>query len=172
VDGLQRLSTFHAFTNNKLRLKLPGQTELDKKRFQDLPAKLQNRIEDCNLILYIIDAKVPERARLDIFERVNAGTPLTRQQMRNYLYTGRATRFLKYEAETELFVQATGGSLKPSSMRDQEFVNRFCAFSLLPLSEYQGNMDEFLAKRLKYMNTLSVARAVAWRHRRSISRLR
>ena len=42
----------------------------------------QTRIEDCNLIFYIIDSKVPERARLDIFERVNGGVALSRQQMR------------------------------------------------------------------------------------------
>ena len=71
----------------------------------------------------MIDSKVPERARLDIFERVNSGLPLTRQQMRNSLFTGKATRFLKEEAQTEVFLQATGGSLRTSSMRDREFVN-------------------------------------------------
>ncbi len=154
VDGLQRLSTFRRFVDNQLRLKLPEQTELDKKRFEDLSPKLQNRVEDCNLILYVIDAKVPERARLDIFERVNSGVPLTRQQMRNSLYTGDATRFLKEEAATKLFLKATGNSLKVSTMRDREFVNRFCAFQLLPLSEYRGDMDEFLAQGLKKMNNL------------------
>src|SRR6476660_3260982 len=94
VDGLQRLSTFREFFENKLRLKLPEHPELDKKHFKELSPKLQNRVEDCNLILYIIDSKVPERARLDIFERVNGGVPLTRQQMRNCIYMGQATRFL------------------------------------------------------------------------------
>ncbi|MEA3546001.1 MAG: DUF262 domain-containing protein [Thermodesulfobacteriota bacterium] len=156
VDGLQRLSTFQRFVNNELRLKLPEQEELHQKRFKDISAKLQNRVEDCNLVLYIIDAKVPERARLDIFERVNSGAPLTRQQMRNSLYTGAATRFLKNEASTPIFLKATGGSLKVSTMRDREFVNRFCAFQLLPLEEYRGDMDEFLAQGLQLMNTLSV----------------
>ena len=152
VDGLQRLSTFQRFVKNKLRLKLPEQADLNKKRFKDLSPKLQNRVEDCNLILYLIDAKVPERARLDIFERVNGGVPLTRQQMRNCLFMGNATRFLKIEAATELFQKATGGSLNTSTMRDREFVNRFCAFQLLPLEEYRGDMDDFLARALKHMN--------------------
>lgn len=152
VDGLQRLSTFQRFVNNELRLKLPKQAELKNKRFRDISPKLQNRIEDCNLILYIIDAKVPERARLDIFERVNSGVPLTRQQMRNSLYTGIATRFLKKESATELFLKATGKSLKASTMRDREFVNRFCSFHLLPLEEYRGSMDDFLAQGLQKMN--------------------
>ncbi len=154
VDGLQRLSTFDHFVSNKLRLKLPNQTELDNKFFKELSPKLQNRIEDCNLILYIIDAKVPERARLDIFERVNGGVPLTRQQMRNCLFNGTATEFLKKEAATELFKQATGNSLTPKTMRDREFVNRFCAFQLLSLDTYKDDMDEWLALALKKMNSL------------------
>ncbi|MDP1558526.1 MAG: DUF262 domain-containing protein [Nitrosomonas sp.] len=157
VDGLQRLSTFSRFVNNGFRLKLPNQADLDKKRFSDLSPKLKNRIEDCNLILYIIDAKVPERARLDIFERVNGGIPLTRQQMRNCLFNGPATQFLKKEAATKFFKQATGNSLTTKTMRDREFVNRFCAFRLLPLDIYKGDMDEWLAMALKRMDGLNEA---------------
>ena len=69
VDGLQRLSTFKQFVDNNLKLYLPDRDELHGKKFADLSSKLQNRIEDCNLIFYIIDSKAPERARLDIFER-------------------------------------------------------------------------------------------------------
>lgn len=155
VDGLQRLSTFRRFVNNELQLELPNQKELDTKFFRDLSPKMQNRVEDCNLILYVIDAKVPERARLDIFDRVNGGIPLTRQQMRNCLYMGAATRFLKEEATTDLFLKATGNSLPTQTMRDREFVNRFCAFQLLSIEEYRGDMDDFLALGLKKMNKLT-----------------
>lgn len=154
VDGLQRLSTFQRFLGNSLKLKLPDQPTLNSKKFRDLSPKLKNRIEDSNLILYVIDAKVPERARLDIFERVNGGVPLTRQQMRNCLFMGKATRFLKTESATSEFLNATGKSLKSSTMRDREFINRFCAFHLMPLHEYRGDMDEFLAQTLKKMNKL------------------
>ena len=156
VDGLQRLSTFDRFVKDKLKLRLPDRSDLDGKLFSELPAKYQNRVEDCSLIVYVIDSKVPERARLDIFERVNSGLPLTRQQMRNSLFTGKATRFLKEEAQTEVFLQATGGSLRTSSMRDREFVNRFCAFQILTAAEYRrGDMDEFLAESLRNMNRQS-----------------
>lgn len=151
VDGLQRLSTFQRFVNNELRLRLPDRPELSGKRFQDLPPKLQNRVEDCNLILYVIDAKAPDRTRLDIFDRVNSGVPLSRQQMRNCLYMGEATRFLRRESETDLFKRATGGSLRWQTMRDREFVNRFCAFQILELERYR-DMDEFLAECLIKMN--------------------
>ena len=151
VDGLQRLSTFRRFVNNDLELRLRDRPELNGKKFEDLIPKLQNRVEDCNLILYVIDSKVPEQARLDIFERVNGGEPLTRQQMRNCLFMGEATRFLKEESQTDLFLEATGKSLNAKTMRDREFVNRFCAFQILNLNKY-GNMDEFLADSLRKMN--------------------
>ena len=154
VDGLQRLSTFLGFVKDELRLDLSDRTGLNGKKFSDLSFKLQNRIEDCSLILYIIDAKVPERARLDIFERVNGGVPLTRQQMRNCLFMGQATRFLKDETASDVFLKATGRSLNTKTMRDREFINRFCAFRLLDLDEYRGDMDDFLAKCLKKMNRM------------------
>ncbi|NUN14539.1 MAG: DUF262 domain-containing protein [Myxococcales bacterium] len=154
VDGLQRLSTFRDFFANKLRLALPSRKDLHGKTFDELPSKLKSRIEDCNLILYVIDAKVQEKVRLDIFDRVNAGIPLTRQQMRNCLYSGPATRFLWEEANTDLFKQATGNSLRSNMMRDREFINRFCAFQLLGYSSFRSEFDEFLADALKKMNEL------------------
>ncbi len=154
VDGLQRLSTFKQFVENNLKLQLPDRDELNGKKFSDLSSKLQNRIEDCNLIFYIIDSKAPERARLDIFERVNGGVPLTRQQMRNCLYMGPATRFLKDEAKSDIFLKATGESLNDKTMRDKEFVNRFCAFQLIGLNGYRGDMDDFLAECLRQMNKM------------------
>lgn len=151
VDGLQRLTTFQRFANNELRLRLSDRPELNKKKFSDLPPKLQNRFEDCVLTLYVLDERAPERARLDIFERVNGGVALSRQQMRNCLYMGDATRFLKQEASTPAFLDATGGSLNPRLMRDREFINRFCAFHVVGFEEYKG-MDEFLAEALQRMN--------------------
>ena len=154
VDGLQRLTTFDRFLNGDSRLRLPDRPELDGKLYSQLSPKLQNRIEDCYLTLYLIDPKVPDRARLDIFERVNGGVPLTRQQMRNTLYKGEATRFLRDESKTDLFLKATGGSLNWRTMRDREFVNRFCGFQLLTVDEYRGDMDDFLGDTLKLMNSL------------------
>ena len=151
VDGLQRLSTFQRFANNELRLNLSDRHDLHRKRFEDLDPKLQDRFGDCNLTLYVIDAKAPDQTRLDIFERVNSGVPLTRQQMRNCLHMGEATRFLREESRTNLFLEATGRSLRTAIMRDREFVNRFCALQILDLEDYR-DMDDFLAKCLKKMN--------------------
>ncbi len=156
VDGLQRLSTFRAFLDNQFKLKLPKQESLNNKWFEELTPKLKNRIEDCNLELYVIDSKVPERAKLDIFERVNSGEPLTRQQMRNCLYMGNATRWLKDEAYTDLFLSATGRSLDQKKMRDREFINRFVSFYLIGFENYaKSDMDDFLARGLEKMTELN-----------------
>ena len=155
VDGVQRLTTFRNYLNNDFQLKLEKNPFLDGKYFKDLPAKLQNRIEDSNLVVYILDANVPDHARLEIFERVNSGVPLTRQQMRNSLYNGPATKWLGKEAATELFLTATGESLDPKKMRDRELINRFCAFHLFGYEHYEkSDMDGFLAEALVRMNRM------------------
>jgi hypothetical protein len=171
VDGRQRLTTLQRFLDGELALELPDRPELQKKRFQDLEPRLQNRVEDCQLHFYIIDRTVPERARLDIFERVNGGEVLTRQQMRNAIYSGIATKFLKSEAESDLFRNATGGSLNTKKMQDREFVNRFCSFSLLPFDTYKGDMDDWLARGLRRLMKLpdSDRDALSQKFRRGLS---
>lgn len=158
VDGLQRLSTFRRYLDNDFKLTFPRSEDdpphlLEGKKFEDLDLKLQERVEDTQLTLYILDPKAPERAKLDIFERVNSGEILTRQQMRNCLYNGPATRWLKEAAKSVEFLRATGGSLDSRTMRDREAINRFCAFSILGWRQYRsGDMDSFLADALDCMN--------------------
>jgi hypothetical protein len=164
VDGLQRLTTFARFLGNQLKLTGLADTEsghigahaLEGKYFKDLPLNLQERVQDTQLTMYILDAKAPERARLDIFERVNSGEPLTRQQMRNALYNGPATQWLKRAAEGDEFRSATGRSLNSKTMRDREAINRFCAFKLLGWNRYtSSDMDAFLAEGLTALAQLS-----------------
>lgn len=156
VDGLQRITTFRRYLDNEFSLAFHETGEktfnpIDGKRFSDLPINLQERIEDTQLTLYILDAAAPERAKLDIFERVNSGVPLTRQQMRNCLYSGPATQWLSGASNNQHFLAATGNSLDRKSMRDREAINRFCAFTLRTEAGYRGDMDAFLAEALDIM---------------------
>jgi hypothetical protein len=157
IDGLQRLTTISRYLRNEFALRSMDKTNasLSGKKFQDLPAKLQYRLEDTRLIMYVLDEKVPERARLDIFERVNGGTPLSRQQMRNCMHCGEATRMLKDLAGEKCFLRATGGSLNKNTMRDREFINRYMAFKVIGLDNYKGDMDDFLASALIKINTMT-----------------
>jgi len=166
VDGLQRLSTFHSFLRDGFRLKgLNYATQLNGQRFSELSAKLQNRIEDTQLILYLIDNKVPEQAKLDIFERVNSGVPLTRQQMRNSIYCGPGTLWLRDAAHGEDFLSATGGSIRSDTMRDRECINRFCAFYMSGRENYRGDIDLLLADTLQRMNKMDKEELIALRSR-------
>jgi hypothetical protein len=130
------------------------------KRFAELSEKLRDRFEDGPLTFYLIDPQVPESVRLDIFERVNSGVALTRQQMRNALYNGPSTRLLRDLAKNKLFKQATGGSLsverRQKTMNDREAVNRFLAYFNLGWDKFGpsglGDFDEFLGKVLHRLN--------------------
>ena len=154
VDGLQRLTTFVRFLGDKLALTGLGREHpLNGRRFSDLPIHLQERVEDTQLTLYILDRDAPQRARLDIFERVNSGAILTRQQMRNAIYNGPGTRWLSDMAKEKSFLTATGRSLNAKTMRDREAINRFAGFCLLGRECYvNGDMDEFLAQALERLN--------------------
>lgn len=162
VDGLQRLYTFKRYLNDEFALSklgdgredTPRENPLLGRRFNDLSLTLKERIEDTQLTLYILDAKAPDRAKLDIFERVNSGEPLSRQQMRNCLFSGPGSRWLREAAEKKAFLHATDGKLNKKSMRDREVINRFCAFHLLGADQYKGDMDDFLARALEMMNGL------------------
>ena len=154
VDGLQRLTTFVRFMNDDLKLTGLGEGHpLDGKRYSDLTVNLQERVEDTQLTLYILDKSAPQRAKLDIFERVNSGSVLTRQQMRNALYNGPGTRWLARMAREKEFLSATGGSLNKKTMRDREAVNRFAAFHIFGAGAYDsGDMDDFLARAIEHLN--------------------
>ena len=157
VDGLQRLSTFRRFLDGEFRLtKLGDNHPLEGMSFEALPIHLQERVEDTQLTLHLLDRSAPDRARLDIFERVNSGEPLTRQQMRNAIYNGPGTRWLSRMAAHADFQLATGRSLNAKTMRDREAINRFAAFHLLNWQSYaSGDMDDFLARGIVRMNSLT-----------------
>ena len=157
VDGLQRLGTFSRFLNDKLTLTDLGDGHpLTGKKFSELPLNLQERVQDTQLTLYILDKSAPRRAQLDIFERVNGGEVLSRQQMRNAIYNGPGTRWLRKVSRSDAFLRATGRSLNTKIMRDREAINRFAGFHLLGWASYaKGDMDEFLARAIEKLNKMS-----------------
>ena len=158
VDGLQRLATFTRFFHDEFKLVGLGPDHpLQNHCFSDLPIDLRERLEDTQLTLYILDRSTPPRARLDIFDRVNSGVALTRQQMRNALYHGPGTEWLADMAAEDSFVRATARTLSHKTMRDREVINRFAAFWLSGYESYtRGDMDGFLAEALEMMNQATV----------------
>jgi hypothetical protein len=167
VDGRQRISAILDFLNNKFTLSnLKILHQYNGKKFRDLDVKMQGVFEDYQLSFYIIQPPTPERVKYDIFDRVNrGGTRLNSQEMRNALYTGKATELLNELAQSQLFLDATGKGINAARMKDRYLILRSIAFflslkkrdSVASLNngdpiEYKSDMDDFLAKIMIFLN--------------------
>lgn len=162
VDGRQRISAILNFLEGKTKLgNLKILSQLNGCYFKDLAPLLQGKFEDYQLFFYIIQPPTPERVKYDIFDRVNrGGTSLNKQEMRNALYRGKCTDLLKELCESPAFLRATGGSINRQRMKDQYVVLRALSFSLLrrgrfhrmDFMEYKGDMDDFLARFMIFVN--------------------
>ncbi len=73
VDGRQRVTTLDHFLNDKLTLDLPDRKDLHGKKFSQLEARLQNRVEDCQLRFYKIFLRVLTERLSRTTERVVRG---------------------------------------------------------------------------------------------------
>ncbi|MBF0567479.1 MAG: DUF262 domain-containing protein [Nitrospirae bacterium] len=161
VDGLQRLSTIRDFcpeTVEGFRLTdLVALPELNGKSFNQLSSELQSKIEDKMIHVFVIKPSVPILMVYDIFSRINTGgSPLSRQEIRNCLFIGKATRLLKALAEDETFMQAIDYGIAPTRMKDREAALRCLAFKILDYEkEYDNDMDKFLGNALDKINKMS-----------------
>jgi len=159
VDGLQRTTTLADFLKDDgfALSKLQMLRHLNGNTFKDLSPKLQARIEDKNLLVYIIKPTVPLRIVYDIFNRINTGgTQLTRQEIRNCLFSGQATRLLKELSEEPYFRTAIDHGISPKRMKDREAILRYLAFKTLGYQSYlKKDMDEFLSKALRKINKMN-----------------
>jgi hypothetical protein len=179
IDGRQRLSTIYDFMDNKFMLtnltilkQLNGyffkeKDSLNEEKILMLNTADRGKIEDVNLTLHIIKEPTPEKLTYDLFDRVNrGGTRLNNQEMRNAIYQGSATSFLKALCSMKSFKLATS-NISSSRMKDRYLVLRFIAFYLWRKGiskdldsrvsskiEYKSDLEDFLAKSMTFLNTL------------------
>jgi hypothetical protein len=151
VDGLQRLSTLHAFVRGSgFRLKgLEYLKDAEGSRFSDLAVQWQRRINNTQLVINVIDPTTPADVMYDIFKRINTGgTPLNGQEIRHCMGKPRGRGILKHMTHTQAFDVATSGLTDHIRMNDREMALRFAAFDLLGLDEYMENpvMESFLMR--------------------------
>ncbi len=173
IDGRQRLSTIFDYMDNKFSLSglkilskfngflFKGKDEDDEKSLKSI---YRGKIEDVNLTLHIIKEPTPEKLTYDLFDRVNrGGTRLNNQEMRNAIYQGSSTLFLKTLSKLDSFKNVTE-TISPSRMKDRYLILRFVAFYLwrkkitIDLNnrntlDYKSDLEDFLAKTMDYLNT-------------------
>ncbi|KAF0842485.1 DUF262 domain-containing protein [Nocardia caishijiensis] len=170
VDGIQRLTAivrFMAPSSEFSPLTLRGLNYLDfnGKRFDDLPGRLQTRLEETEIVLHLIRKGTPDEAKFNIFARLNTGgLPLTTQELRHALIPGRARTLLGELADSAEFRAATSGSVAKGRMADREMVLRFLAFSISdPLEYREKDFDKFLRDSMHRINHLGELRVAQLR---------
>ena len=164
IDGRQRLETFFDFMNEKFSLSQTPILDNKGKKFSELEPREQTRLEDYQIIVYIIKPQTPDRIKFDIFDRVNrGGTPLNKQEMRNALYQGKSTVLLKELSEQIEFKKATDYSINTKRMKDRYLILRFLAFYLYFQDKfidiitnekivYKSDIDFFLGRCMEFIN--------------------
>ncbi|EJL93512.1 hypothetical protein PMI16_00562 [Herbaspirillum sp. CF444] len=164
VDGVQRMSTLIHFMagakielleriNREAELTIDGLekvTELNGKRYSDLPKSLQLLFQTRPIRVTVLNDKSDLSVRFDLFERLNTGgVLLSNQEIRNCIFRGPFNEQLKKLATDTHF--RTAVRLKDSDTRNgtaQEYVLRFFAY-LDDRQKFQHSVKGFLNDYMK-----------------------
>lgn len=165
VDGRQRLTAMFSYMNDEYKLNnLKILPVLNDRKFSELSPVQKTQIEDFQIQAHVIMPPTPDRVKFDIFDRVNrGGMRLNRQEMRNALYQGAATRLIKRLAESEYFFAATGKAFSHEKrMKDKYILTRFITFYLQQREKlqdengavyvYKDDIDELLGIGMEALN--------------------
>ncbi len=164
VDGLQRTLALRDFLNDSFRLyglnalnKVNGYTCSEMRKDEKL-SNLITRVEDRQLLFYVISKDTPMSIVYDIFNRINTGgTKLERQEIRNCIFIGHSTRLLKELSGEIAFKEAIDGGISAKRMKDREAALRCIAFTILDYKKtYVRSMDDFLERAMRKINKLSL----------------
>jgi hypothetical protein len=160
MDGQQRITAIENFYNNKLKLTgLEIWPELEGRTYKSLPAKIKdgiNRRAISTIVVITESLSDPEEAlslKQLVFERLNTGgVSLSRQEIRNCIYSGKFNELLLKLSENTIFAKAWDipiddkEELKENGfykkMEDVELILRF--FALRDIDQYTGNLSKYL----------------------------
>ncbi len=160
MDGQQRITAIENFYNNKLKLTgLDIWPELEGRTYESLPAKIKDGINRraISTIVVITESLSDTEEALSlkqlVFERLNTGgVSLSRQEIRNCIYSGKFNQLLLKLSENTIFAKAwdipiyNQEKLKENGfykkMEDVELILRF--FALRDTDQYTGNLSKYL----------------------------
>jgi len=174
IDGQQRIGSIIAFIDGyfpfidknknlkviqKFEFRLKGLeelTELEGKKFNELPEEFQNAIYNYPIKSITVLKENPENCQNMLFERINTGTmSLNDMELWNCQYRGPFMDFMKYKlAENQEFIKAYYGKLNSDKypekrMNDVKAILQFIVFSNRHLSDYDGQKRKYIANYLK-----------------------
>jgi len=151
IDGQQRLTSFFSFIDGQFPDTSPFTLrglevypEYNKKKYSDLPEKIQDQIRYYQTRVITILPESNKEIKFEIFKRLNTGSvPLNDMELRNCVYRGPYIRLLKRLAEKEDFRYILNTSEPDKRMRDVELVLRFAAFYHETYLKYKPSMRQF-----------------------------
>lgn len=162
VDGLQRLTTLHAFSKGKFRhsdkvFKLRSvKTKYEGRSIDELDPEDQRRFEDSVIHAMVIQQLAPDDKNSSvyhIFDRLNSnGTPLQPQEMRAAVYHGSFQRLLNDLNEYPIWREVFGPVHKRG--KDQELILRFLAL-YNAADKYEKPMKGFLNEYMRIHRNLT-----------------
>jgi hypothetical protein len=144
-DGHQRIRSVVRYINNEFRLsRLTVLSELNGKRFHQLPAREKRFLQTRMMRAVVISDDSHPSMKFEIFERLNTGAiVLNAQELRNSLYRGSFNNMLRELARDEAYRKCIGGKNPRRRMADEEFILRFFALSA-GLRSYRPPLKKFL----------------------------
>jgi hypothetical protein len=161
VDGLQRLSSINNFMVAKTLVltELEFLPEFNNCTFDQLPRDLQRRLEETQVIAYIINPGTPIAVRYNLFKRINTGGLMLKpQEIRHALNQGIPADFVRDIANSRAFITATDDSISPRRMNDRDLVMRALAFMMFNYKEYKPPLDIFLGTEMSKLYTLGASK--------------
>lgn len=155
VDGSQRLRTIQQFVLGGLKLgDLEALSLLSGFRFADLPESRQRKTKNKSIRGIILNERADEKARFDLFERINTGSKIANKaEVRRGALGGPFLGMVIDLAKDATFARLAPVPKTQVDLRErEELVTRFFAYGD-GLEGYRDRVSDFLYDYTKRMNT-------------------
>lgn len=167
IDGLQRLSAIKEFVLDKSYslTHLDYIAELEGLSFDEIERKYQRRIEEFDVIAYLIEPGTPKHVKYKIFKNINTSALILEpQEIRHALNDGKAASIVKELSELLEFRKVIRiGSKSKERMLDREIALRFLAFRIFHFSDYTPPMKDFLDKTMTNLKKITAEELDAYK---------
>lgn len=151
IDGLQRISAVKEFiVEEKFTLtELDYLPHLEGTKFSDLERIHQRKIEEFEIIAYILDRGTPKSIVYKMFKSINTSAlRLESQEIRHAINPGKPAEWLKKVGDSEWFKKVGHSPRQHERMENREAVLRFMAFRQRKYQAYTPDMQNFLDKAM------------------------